>query len=121
VTHQGASSKAPGSGLLRLLAALCGQDKLTLAELESDPRYHDPRVSQSVLNSLLVLTPFASKSEHKVTKLAAELGMSPSTAVRYLKTWVAIGALKQDRNGPYRLAVRLPGDPVADFNVPDQI
>ena len=96
------------SELLRLLPALCGQDKLTLAELERDPQYYDSRLSRSAFHFLVVLTPFALRSEHKVTQLAEELGMSTSTAVRYLKTWVALGVLKQETSRRYCLAVRLP-------------
>jgi hypothetical protein len=103
-----AARDAPGSGLQRLLPAVCGHDKLTLTEIARDPRYHDPRLSRVLLNALLVLAPFASEPEQRVMVLADELGMPAGTAVRLLKTWAAVGVLRQDgSHRPYRSVVPL--------------
>jgi DNA-binding IclR family transcriptional regulator len=65
-------------------------------ELLEDPEL-DHSISQSLLTGLLVLTAFNDGMEHQITKLSSELGISTTTTLRYLKTWVAIGLLEQDR------------------------
>ncbi len=107
-SHKTTERRMVDPELPRVLLALCGQDRIKLAELERDPQYYDSRLSRSALHFLVVLTPFALRPEQKVTQLAEEVGMSTSTALRYLKTWVALGVLKQQTSRRYCLAVRLP-------------
>lgn len=77
-----------------------------MAELLNDPRVNNRLMSQNVIVSLLVLSALHG-GERRVTDIADDLGINRATAVRYLKTWVAVGILKQDRSSRrYRVAVR---------------
>jgi IclR helix-turn-helix domain len=95
VVQQVLEGTAPGMSLVRLLLALSGQDRMRLTELTADSEYQDRKNSQTLLTGLLVLSVFHGGADHGVNGIAHELGMSPSTAIRYLKTWVAIGVLEQ--------------------------
>jgi IclR helix-turn-helix domain len=56
----------------------------------------DPRLSQSLLRGLSLLTSFGpARSERGIVELAADLGMSPSTAHRYAVTLVELGLLER--------------------------
>jgi hypothetical protein len=102
------ASRRSGTGLLRVLLALTGSgERLDIHDLTRDERYHAKNISQSVITSLLVLIAFSQGDGHKVTDLAGELGMTKTTTMRYLKTWMAVGVLEQDqKTRRYRLAVR---------------
>jgi len=65
----------------------------------------DPRMSQSLLRGLSVLTCFGPDgSALGILDLARELGMSPSTTHRYASTLVELGLLERcPRTRKYRL------------------
>ena len=106
VVQQVVGSEGSGSSLVRLLLALGGQDRVVLTDLLNDPRVNNHLLSQNVIVSLLVLSALHG-GEQRVTDVAADLGMSRATTVRYLKTWVAVGILEQDRaTRKYRVAIR---------------
>jgi hypothetical protein len=107
VARRISESQASGAPLVRLLLALSGRGRVTLSDLRKDPDFNDHNVSQYLLVSLLVLSVFHDKLDHRVTDLAPELDMALSSAVRYLKAWVAVGVLEQDdKTHKYRLALR---------------
>jgi IclR helix-turn-helix domain len=112
VLRQQASKRGPGSGLLALLLALMGGgEKLDIHDLERDPRYHDHRISQTMLCGLPVLSAFASGEEQKITVVARELGMSPGTTHRYANTWLEFGVLERhQKTRHYQLAAQLRND-----------
>jgi IclR helix-turn-helix domain len=59
----------------------------------------DPRLSRSLLRGLSLLRCFGPNgSERGIVELAAELGMSPSTAHRYAVTLVELGLLERCPN-----------------------
>jgi hypothetical protein len=67
----------------------------------------DPRLSRSLLRGLSLLRCFPPNgSERGIVELAAELGMSPSTAHRYAVTLVELGLLERC---PSSRKYRLPG------------
>lgn len=107
VAQQVSESQASGAPLVRLLLALSGRGRVTLSDLRQDPAFNAHQVSQYLLVSLMVLSVFHDKLDHRVTDLAPELDMALGTAVRYLKAWVAVGVLEQDhKTHKYRLALR---------------
>ncbi len=65
----------------------------------------DPRLSRSLLRGLSLLTGFGPDgAERGIVELAAELGMSPSTAHRYALTLVELGLLERcPQTRKYRL------------------
>lgn len=67
----------------------------------------DPRLSQSLMRGLSILTCFGPDGEARgIVELAGELGMSPSTAHRYAYTLVELGLLERC---PKTRKYRLPG------------
>ncbi|HEY2141592.1 MAG TPA: helix-turn-helix domain-containing protein [Solirubrobacteraceae bacterium] len=67
----------------------------------------DPRMSRSLLRGLSLLTCFGPNGDARgIVELAAELGMSPSTAHRYAVTLVELGLLERC---PDTRKYRLPG------------
>ena len=68
----------------------------------------DRRLSRSLLRGLSILTRFGPEQpERGIVELAAELGMSPSTAHRYAQTLVELGLLERcARTRKYRLPAR---------------
>ncbi|MGO9760965.1 MAG: helix-turn-helix domain-containing protein [Solirubrobacteraceae bacterium] len=64
-----------------------------------------PRLSQSLLLGLLVLSCFPTDGEAlAVTEVAGRLELSPSTTHRYMTTLLAVGLLEQDpRSRRYRI------------------
>lgn len=57
----------------------------------------DPQLSQSLLRGLAILSCFGPERPWRaIIDLAKELGMSPSTTHRYVKTLRAIGLLEQN-------------------------
>jgi len=57
----------------------------------------DPQLSQSLLRGLSILSCFGPDREWRpIIDLATQLGMSPSTTHRYVKTLRAVGLLEQD-------------------------
>jgi IclR helix-turn-helix domain len=62
-----------------------------------EPFIEDADYSRSVLRSILVLASFPTDgSSLAVTAVAGELGLSPSTTHRYVKTWVLARLLERD-------------------------
>lgn len=58
---------------------------------------NDPQLSQSLLRGLLILSCYGPERPWRaIIDLAHELGMSPSTTHRYVKTLRAVGLLEQD-------------------------
>lgn len=67
----------------------------------------DPRLSQSLLRGLSILTCFGPDGGARgIVELAGDLGMSPSTAHRYACTLVELGLLERC---PKTRKYRLPG------------
>jgi hypothetical protein len=61
------------------------------------PHMNDVSLSRSTFRALLVLYAFPPDgAEREVTDVAKQLGLSPSTTHRYVRTWTAIGLLEQD-------------------------
>ncbi len=57
----------------------------------------DPQLSQSLLRGLAILSCYGPERPWRaIIDLAKELGMSPSTTHRYVKTLRAVGLLEQD-------------------------
>ncbi|HTU79234.1 MAG TPA: helix-turn-helix domain-containing protein [Solirubrobacteraceae bacterium] len=57
----------------------------------------DPRCSRATLRAVLVLAAFpADGGQMDLREVAAKLGCSPSTAHRYVCSWMAVGLLEQD-------------------------
>jgi hypothetical protein len=84
-------SEQPGSGALRLLLVLAG----ALADIEAATRLRRERVSQSLVQGVLVLSPFAQGEEFGVT----------TTGWRRARTSTAMGVLEQtSQTHRYRLA-----------------
>jgi hypothetical protein len=68
---------------------------------------NDPRLSQSLLRGLSLLTCFGPDgSARGIVEIAHDAGMSPSTAHRYASTLVELGLLERD---PKSRKYRLPG------------
>ena len=65
----------------------------------------DRRLSRSLLRGLSILTRFSpERPERGIVELAAEMGMSPSTAHRYAQTLLELGLLERcARTRKYRL------------------
>lgn len=61
------------------------------------PLLDDDAYSRSTLRALLVLAAFdPDGSERELTDVARQLDLSPSTAHRYVGTWMALGLLEQE-------------------------
>ena len=81
-------------GLSSMLAGLEDPDALRGAVL---PLLDDDSYSRSTLRALLVLGSFPPDgSERELTDVARTLDLSPSTAHRYVGTWMALGLIEQD-------------------------
>lgn len=107
IVQEVVNNEGPGASLVRLLLALGGQDRVVLDDLLKDNEFHDRGISQTLIVSLLILSTFHGDVERRVSDIADELGISKTTGVRYLKSWVAVGVLEQNRsNRRYRLALR---------------
>jgi hypothetical protein len=104
VVSQVIESKAPGTSLVRVLLSLGGLDRLGVGDLKRDARFHDPKLSQSVVISLVVLSRFQDCQAHRVTDLAHSLELAEATLVRYLRTLLAVGILEQLKDRRYCLA-----------------
>jgi hypothetical protein len=85
------------SGRPELTSMLAGlEDPDALRSLVT-PLLEDDAYSRSTLRALLVLGAFpADGSERELTDVARALDLSPSTAHRYVGTWMALGLLEQD-------------------------
>jgi IclR-like helix-turn-helix domain-containing protein len=56
-----------------------------------------PGYSHSTLRALLVLSAFPTDGTPRaLTDVASEVGLSPATTHRYLRTWLVVGALERD-------------------------
>jgi hypothetical protein len=85
---------AAGSGLHGLLLAITSRAALTGLERQISG---DSRYSRSLLRALLVLAAVPANGEpREVAEVAQEAELSPSTAYRYLQTWLASGVLEQN-------------------------
>lgn len=105
-----AANKTPGGMVSNLLLSALdnahghpaggepGQDGLQRSALQAlDTAMDDPQLSQSLLRGLSVLACYGPDREWRpIVDLADELGMSPSTTHRYVKTLKAVGLLEQD-------------------------
>ena len=110
LVQQEVASRGGGYGLLGVVLVLSGGgERLDMEELTRDQAYHDRRVSQSVIRSLLVLGAFVSGEGHGVNSLSKKLGLGTTTTWRYLKTWVALGVLEELEDRRYQLARRWRG------------
>lgn len=58
IVGQVADAGGPGGSLVRVLLALGGHDRVVLRDLQHDLAFHNPKHSQLLLTSLLVLGPF---------------------------------------------------------------
>jgi DNA-binding MarR family transcriptional regulator len=101
-TQVDAVRRAPG-GRNATVADLLLRDQSEAGELARETRkalneaLDDPRLSQSVLRALSILTLYGPDREWQpITGLAATLEMSPSTAHRYVRTLRAVGLMEQD-------------------------
>lgn len=82
------------TGLSSMLADL--EDPQALHDAVA-PLLDDDAYSRSTLRALLVLAAFhPDGSERELTDVARQLELSPSTAHRYVGTWMALGLLEQD-------------------------
>jgi IclR helix-turn-helix domain len=69
--------------------------KATRAALEE--ALEDPQLSQSLLRGLAILASYGPERPWRaIIDLASQLGMSPSTTHRYVKTLRAVGLLEQN-------------------------
>ncbi|MGA2455748.1 MAG: helix-turn-helix domain-containing protein [Solirubrobacteraceae bacterium] len=85
------AGRASFAGLLPEASDLDGLRRAVLPLLDND------EYSRATYRALLVLAAFpADGSEVALTAIARELGLSPSTAHRYIATWMAIGLLVQE-------------------------
>jgi hypothetical protein len=85
---------AGGEGIEAALSELTNDSQLVMARVAARD---DAQLSSSLLLGLLVLKCFsADGTEMRVLDLAQRLGLTPSTAHRYLKTLVAAGLLDQN-------------------------
>jgi IclR helix-turn-helix domain len=93
-----------GSGAAEFRLAFAGLDDMS-GELVSAAS--DRLLSRSLLRALLVLVAFPADGGYKrLTDVAEDLAMAPSTVHRYAATWVAVGLLEQDRRSrTYRRAL----------------
>ena len=91
VVHAASRSRAPG------ISTLLGSYMPASSE--------DPRLSQSLLRGLSLLSCFGpGEPERGIVELAHDAGMSPSTAHRYASTLVELGLLERDpKSRKYRL------------------
>lgn len=110
VQQEAVSRGGGGRGLFRVVLALDGLgERIGMDELARDERYRSGRISQSVVHGLVVLGAFALGEAHGVNSLAEDLGMSPTTTWRYLKTWAELGVLEERKDRRYKLARRWMG------------
>jgi DNA-binding MarR family transcriptional regulator len=66
------------------------------SQLALQQALHDPQLSQSLLRGLAILSCYGPERPWRaIIDLAHELGMSPSTTHRYVKTQRAVGLLEQ--------------------------
>jgi hypothetical protein len=101
------ASNTPG-----LVTLLSGVNDLRELRQAITPLLKDPKCSHSTFRALLVLVAFPSDgSERELVDVASALDMTPSTAHRYVRTWMALGLLEQNSHSRrYRRA------PVEDAN-----
>jgi hypothetical protein len=93
---------AGGDGLSGLLVAM-SDPQLAMAV---PPLLEEPGCSRTVLRALLVFTAFpADGGQRRLIDVANRCEMNPSTAHRFVRTWVALGLLEQASNSSgYRRA-----------------
>jgi DNA-binding MarR family transcriptional regulator len=94
-------------GNLSALLMGLNDSRKALGNLAHSPLLDDPKFSRSLLLGLLVLASFPSDgSECRGKDVADLLGMSQTTAHRYITTLTAAGLLERNpRTREYRLAV----------------
>jgi IclR helix-turn-helix domain len=79
---------------LRLLPGLSDHERFAAAVATA---LNQQDCSHSTLRALLVLSAFpVDGTPRALTDVANEIGLSPATTHRYLRTWLAVGALEQD-------------------------
>jgi hypothetical protein len=85
------------SGRPALTSMLAGLEDPEVLREAVMPLIDDDTYSRSTLRALLVLGAFhPDGSERELTDVARALDLSPSTAHRYVGTWMALGLLEQD-------------------------
>lgn len=100
--------EAGDGGIRSLLSARLdeGGVRKSLTELIHDPLMNEPGISRSVMRSWIVFAAFTPVgTERRITDVARELEMTPSTTHRYIATLTALGLLEQTVNSQYRIAV----------------
>lgn len=103
----GASLKSGPPSVAALLAGLNAGQAVSRVSLEERYRSEiaEARLSQSLLRGLFVLSLLVDGTERGVVDIAKQLGMSSSTAHRYLTTLLVFGLVEQDQpTRKYRLA-----------------
>jgi hypothetical protein len=99
--------QSDGRGLFRVVLALEGLgERTSIAELAHNELYQSGQISQSTIDSLVVLAAFVLGEARRVTSTAVELGMSITTTWRYIKRWVAVGVLEERGDRHHQLARR---------------
>jgi hypothetical protein len=101
VEHVVRSTQAQGPDIMTMLrSALAGRAPGPVAV----PDMYDPRLSQSLMRGLSLLTCYDSfNTPMGIIQMAETLDMSPSTAHRYATTLAAPGLLDHDSKRKYRL------------------
>jgi hypothetical protein len=96
------ASNTPG-----LVTLLAGVSDLRALRQAIQPLLKDPKCSHSTFRALLVLVAFPPDgSERELSDIASALDMTPSTAHRYVRTWMALGLLQQNSHSRrYRRAL----------------
>ena len=88
---------------------LAGSDHVRELASSMLPLLDDNTYSRTTIRAVLTLAAFPTDgSEREITDVAREVGQSPSTTHRYVRTWVAIGELEQE---PYSRRYRRPRPP----------
>lgn len=91
--------------------------RIAVNRVLDDPEFNDTLTSRSLLVGMRVWASYPLSGEDKgVNEVAGELGMSPSTAHRYLNTMTMIGLLERTPRRRYRLPVL--DEPDADHGAP---
>jgi len=100
----------PGNQPMRLLLALTGHGRpQKIEDFADDADYKANLTSRALIHALVVLSQFTDGRDKGVREIATEIGMSPTTAGRFLRTWKAVGVLQQDfHTHKYRLAAAPP-------------
>jgi hypothetical protein len=90
-------TRAAGDGSGGLAALLAQQTDLQAAAQAVQTSAEFDGISRSALRAVLVLCAFPMDGSYRALGEVAQLvGLSPSTAHRYVTTWVVVGVLEQE-------------------------